>query len=166
MSSGKTVQFSKYAQRKYGVSPDASVDLEVGVNCGCALLAIAGADGELAEEELQWYIDEQEMMAVDSEALQEYIEIIRKFDWKNANLEELLSGIKYDFPVNFSHTMLYQAIKMSRADGVYHEKEKAAVAKAAEILGVEPSVVVGLESVAEMEETADRLRITLFETAV
>lgn len=166
MSSEKKVQMSKYAQRKYGVSPNTVVDLEVGVNCGCALLAIAGADGELAEEELQWYIDEQEMMAVDSEEVQEYVETLRKFDWKNANIEELLSGIKYEFSVNFRRSMLYQAIKMSRADGVYHEKEKAAVAKAAEILGVERSVVVSLESVAEMEETADRLRIALFETAV
>lgn len=164
MSSGKTVRLSKYAQRKYGVSPEVSVDLEVGVSCGCALLAIAGADGELAEEELQWYIDEQEMMAEDSEALREYIEILRKFDWKSANIEELLNKIKYDFPVNFRHSMLYQAIKMSRADGEYHEKEKAAVAKAAEFLGVESSVVVSLEAVAEMEETADKLRISLFET--
>ncbi|NET62854.1 MAG: hypothetical protein F6K47_44245 [Symploca sp. SIO2E6] len=166
MSSGKSIQLSKYAQHKYGVSSETPVDLEVGINCGCALLAIASADGELAEEELQWYIDEQEMMAVASEAVEEYIEILRKFDWKNANIEELLSGIKYNFPVNFRRSMLYQAIKISRADGNYHEKEKAAVAKAAEILGVEPSVVVSLESVAEMEETTDRLRIALFETQV
>ncbi|NEO75626.1 TerB family tellurite resistance protein [Moorena sp. SIO4G3] len=164
MTSGKTVQLSKYAEHKYGFYSNTSVDLEVGVNYGCALLAIAGADGELAEEELQWFIDEQEMMAEDSEAVEEYVETLRKFDWKNANIEELLSGIKYDFPLNFRRCMLYQAIKISRADGNYHEKEKAAVAKAAEILGVEPSVVVSLESVAEMEETADRLRIALFQT--
>ena len=164
MSNGKTVALSKYAQLKYGIAAQSLVDFEVAVNCGCALLAIAGSDGELAEPEFQWYIDEQEMVAVDSEAFQEYIEILRKFDWKNANLEELLSGIKFNFPLNFSHSLLYQAIKMSRADGIYHEKEKAAVAKAAKILGVDSTVVVSLESVAEMEETADRLRIALFET--
>ncbi|NER23197.1 MAG: hypothetical protein F6J86_32270 [Symploca sp. SIO1B1] len=164
MSSSKTVHLSKYAQRKYGVSPQTSVDLEVGVNFSYALLAIAGADGELSAEELQWYLDEQEMMSVPSEAVDEYITTLRNFDWKNANIEELLSGIKYDFPVNFRCSMLYQAIKISRADGYYHEKERAAVAKAAAILGIEPSVVVSLESVAEMEETADRLRIALFET--
>ncbi|RQH21089.1 hypothetical protein D5R40_31690, partial [Okeania hirsuta] len=81
-----------------------------------------------------------------------------------ANLEELLSQIKFNFPLNFRHSLLYQAIKMSRADGFYHEKEKAAVAKAAEILGVDSKVVVSLESIAEMEDTADRLRIALFET--
>ncbi|RQH29629.1 hypothetical protein D5R40_24660, partial [Okeania hirsuta] len=100
MSSGKTVALSKYAQHKYGIAAQSLIDFEVGVNCGCALLAIAGADGQLAEAEFQWYIDEQEMVAVDSEAFQEYIEILRKFDWKNANLEELLSQIKFNFPLN------------------------------------------------------------------
>ena len=32
------------------------------ISFGCALLAIAGVDGKLAEEELQWFIDEQEIM--------------------------------------------------------------------------------------------------------
>ncbi|NEO90816.1 MAG: hypothetical protein F6K56_11400 [Moorea sp. SIO3G5] len=96
----------------------------------------------------------------------EYIEALRQFDWKNANVEELLTGLKYDFPLNFRRSMLYQAIKMCRADGNYHEKEKASVAKAAEILGIERSVAASLESLAEMEDSADRLRVALFETEV
>jgi uncharacterized tellurite resistance protein B-like protein len=164
MSDGKNLQLSKYAQRQYGVTTNESVDFDVAVSCGCALMAIAGADGELSEKELQWYLDEQEMLAVDSGELQEYIKTLRKFDFKSANLEDLLGNIKYNFSVNFYHTMLYQAIKMSRADGVYHEKERASVAKAAEILGVEPTVVIALETVAEMEETTARLRLALFET--
>ncbi len=56
MSSSKKLYPSKYAQRKYnGNKP---VDVEVGLKYSGALLAIAGADGELAEEELQWYLDE------------------------------------------------------------------------------------------------------------
>jgi uncharacterized tellurite resistance protein B-like protein len=162
--SSKNIQLSKYAQRQYGFTTNEPIDFDVAVSCGCALIAIAGADGELSEKELQWYIDEQEMLAVDSEELKEYIKTLRKFDFKNANLQELLVGIKYNFPINFYHTMLYQAIKMSRADGVYHAKEKAYVAKAAEILGIEPTVVIALETVAEMEETTARLRLALFET--
>ncbi|MGK7904121.1 MAG: TerB family tellurite resistance protein [Hormoscilla sp.] len=156
-----SLQPTKYAKQKYNLTSPG--DFEVGVKYGCALMAIAGADGELAEAELEWFIDEQKLLMVESE---EYIETIRKFDWKNANIEELLSGIKYDFPLNFRRAILYQAIKMSRADGIYHEKEKAAVAKAAELLGIERSVLVSLESVAEMEEATDRLRLALFETEV
>ena len=162
MTSGKSLQLTPYSKHKYnGTKP---IDFEVAVNYSGALMAIAGADGELAEAELQWYIDEQEMLLVESVEKKEYIETIRKFDWKNANLEELLSKLKYDFPLNFRRTMLYQAIKMCRADGNYHEKEKATVAKAAEILGIERSMAVSLESLAELEDSAEQLRLALFET--
>ncbi|AOX03038.1 hypothetical protein BJP34_29545 [Moorena producens PAL-8-15-08-1] len=164
MTSGKSFQVTPYGQNRYNITQP--VDFEVGVNYSGALMAIAGADGELAEAELQWYIDEQEMLLVESEEKKEYIEALRQFDWKNANVEELLTGLKYDFPLNFRRSMLYQAIKMCRADGNYHEKEKASVAKAAEILGIERSVAASLESLAEMEDSADRLRVALFETEV
>jgi len=161
MSSGKSLQPTKYAKYRYNAT--APIDFDVAVNYGGALMAIAGADGELAEKEFQWYVDEQALLMVDS---QEYIETLRKFDWKNANIEELLNSIKYDFPVNFRRVMLYQAIKMSRADGVYQEKEKAAVARAAEILGIERSIVISIESLAEMEDASERLRHSLFETDI
>lgn len=161
MSSGKSLQPTKYAKHKYNIT--SPVDFDVAVKYGGALMAIAGADGSLAEAELQWYIDEQKLLTEEPE---EYIETLRKVDWKNAKIEELLSEIKYNFPINSRRTMLYHAIKMSRADGNYHEKEKAAVAKAAEILGIERSVLVSLESLAEMEEASERLRLALFETEV
>ncbi|NEP12606.1 MAG: hypothetical protein F6K14_20830 [Symploca sp. SIO2C1] len=161
MSSGKALQPTQYAKHRYNITQP--VDFDVAVNYGVALMAIAGADGELVEAEFQWYVDEQELLMVDS---QEYIETLRKSDWKSAKLEELLKGISYSFPLNFKRSMLYQAIKMSRADGSYHDKEKAAVAKAAEILGIEHSVVVSLESVAELEAATERLRLALFETEV
>lgn len=157
----KSLQPTKYAGQKYNITQ--SVDFDVAVNYGGALMAIAGADGELKEEEFQWYIDEQELLLVESE---QYIATLRQFDWKNANVEALLSEIQYDFPLNFRRTMLYQAIKMCRADGNYHEKEKASVTKAAEILGIEPSMTKSLESLAEMEDAAQRLRLSLFETEV
>ena len=164
MTNGKSLQLTPYSKHKYnGTKP---IDFEVAVNYSGALMAIAGADGELAEAELQWYIDEQEMMVVESEEKKEYIEALSQFDWKNASVEELLSSLKYDFPLNFRRTMLYQAIKMCRADGNYHDKEKASVAKAAEILGIERSVAASLESLAEMEDSAERLRLALFETDV
>ena len=158
MSGGKSLQPTKYGAKKYNIK--STVDFDVAVKYGAVLMAIAGADGELAEAEFQWFIDEQELILVETA---EYIEALRKFDWKNANLEELLNGIKYDFAINFRRVLLYQAIKMSQADGNYHEEEKAAVAKAAEILGIEGSAIVALESMAEMEEVTERLRVGLFE---
>jgi len=161
MSNGKSMQTTNYAKHRYNLT--VPIDFDVVMSYSGAVMTIAGADGELAEKELQWFVDEQAIVFVDSA---EYIEAIRKFDWKNANIEELLDGIKIDFAMNVRRVMLYQAIKMSRADGVYQEKEKAAVAKAAEILGIDRSIVVSLESVAEVEEATERLRLALFETDV
>ncbi|NER33979.1 MAG: hypothetical protein F6J93_08030 [Oscillatoria sp. SIO1A7] len=161
MSNGKGLQPTKYGAKKYNLK--STVDFDVAVKYGTVLMAIAGADGELAEPELQWYIDEQELLAENS---QEYIDTLRTLDWKKASIQDLLNEIKYDFPINSRRVMLYHAIKMSRADGNYHEQEKAAVAKAAEILEIERSIVVSLESLAEMEEASDRLRLALFETEV
>lgn len=159
--SDRKLQPSQYAKRRYNVTQP--IDFDVAVKYGGALMAIAGADGELADAELQWYIDEQVVLLTDPT---EYIETLKQFDWKNASIEELLTGIAYDFPLNFRRTMLYQAIKMCRADGSYHTDEKATVAKAAEILGIEHHVLISLESLAELEDATERLRLALFETDV
>ncbi|MGK7902864.1 MAG: TerB family tellurite resistance protein [Hormoscilla sp.] len=151
MSSEKKLQPNVYTERKYNSTVE--VDFDMGVKYSAALLAIAGADGELAEGELQWYIDEVTLMG----ASLEYIDAIRNIDWKSVNIEEVLSEVKFDCPLNIRRSLLYQAIKMSRADGVYHEQEKAAVARAAQILEVSQSVVQSLESVAEMEDASERL---------
>lgn len=161
MSGGTSLQPSQYARNRYNATQP--VDLDVALKYSTALMAIAGADGELADAELQWYLDEQEILLDEP---QEYLEALQTVDWQSASVEELLSGISYDFPLNFRRTMLYQAIKMCRADGQYHDAEKAAVAKAADILGIERSVVVSLESLAEMEDATQRLRLALFETDV
>ena len=151
MSDKPKIQPSKYAVDKYNAT--ALVDFDMGITYSGALLAIAGADGTLADAELQWYLDEAVLMGV----TQEYVDALRKIDWKNVNIEEALSQVNFDFPINVKRSLLYQAIKMSRADGEYHEKEKAAVAKAAEILGVEKSVVESIEAVAEMEDNATKM---------
>ncbi|MBO1347218.1 MAG: TerB family tellurite resistance protein [Hormoscilla sp. GUM202] len=156
MSSSKKIQPTKYAELKYNST--APVDFDIALKYSGALLAIAGADGELADAELQWYLDEAISMGV----TQEYIDAVRNIDWKNVNIEEALSEVKFDFTLNGKRVLLYHAIKMSRADGVYHEKEKAAVARAANILGVSQSVVQSLESVAEMEDSTTRLLRLIF----
>ena len=161
MTVASTLTGTSDAKKRYNVTAPVSVD--VGKNYVRAIVAIASADGELAQEELDWFVEEQRLLGAPSDFIEENI---IKFDGKNANIEELLSGIHYDFSLNFRRCMLYQAIKMSRADGVYHEKEKAAVARAAEILGIERSVVVTLESLVEIEDSADKLRLAIFETDV
>ena len=161
MASTNSLKVTSYARKKYNVT--APIDVDVAKNYIRAVVAIATADGELAQRELDWFVEEQHLLGLPSDLIEENI---LKFDLNNAEIEELFGGIHYDFLLNFRRCMLYQAIKMSRADGVYHDKEKAAVTRAAKILGIERSVVVSLESLVEIEESADRLRQAIFETDV
>ena len=106
-------------------------------------MAIAGADGELSEEEIQWFIDEQELSYIDAtECVKAVHEINRSGAWKTIDIQKTLSAIQ-------------DQIKE------YHKDEKAAVNKAAKTLGIKPDVVTNLESIAELEDTVERLRYSL-----
>jgi uncharacterized tellurite resistance protein B-like protein len=150
--------FSPYGKRHYNLS--GTVSLDVAKNYCGALLTIAGADGEVADDELAWFIDEQIMVGAPDEVIQ----AIKEFDWQNANLEELVQSLHYDFDLNARRILLYQAIKMSSADGEYHPKEREAVWKAAEMLQVEAEAVRSLEILVEMENSVARMRYNLFGT--
>lgn len=155
----KKLHPTTHALTKYNIT--SPIDFDVAIGHGTVLMAISGADGELDEKELQWYIDEQKALW---ENAAEYIEELRGADWKNVDLEQALGSMHYDFPLNFRRGMIYQAIKMSRADGNYHERERASVSKAAELLKVDKFVLSSLESLADMEDGADKLRRSLLET--
>ena len=160
MTRRKNLQPSNYAIKKYNLTTP--IDFDVAVKYSGVLMAIASADGYLTEQELDWYIEEQILIG----GTEEYIEAIASIDLRNSNIEDILSEIKDDFPLNCSHCLLYQAIKMSRSDGVYHDKEKAAVARAAKILGVEDGVVASIEALVEMEDATDRLRRAMMKRKV
>lgn len=154
----KALRPTNYARHRYSIT--APIDFDVAMNYGLSLMSIAGGDGELADSELQWYLDEQDMLFENPD---EYIAALRKADWRSANLEQLLGGIRYDFALNARRTLLYQAIKMCRADQDYHAKERETVRRAAEFLGIEQSVVTSIECVVALEESTERLRLSLFE---
>ncbi len=159
MSTATSYKQTPYGKRMYNVT--GPINTDVARNYLKVIVAIASADGELAQKELDWFLEEQQLLGTPSELIEENV---LNFDGKNADIEELLGGMHYDFSLNFRCCMLYQAIKMSRADGVYHEKEKAAVARAAQLLGIEQKVLVSIESLVEIEESAARLRFAIFET--
>ena len=149
---------SEYLKRHQGVS---SAPFEAYLNFGYALLAIAGADGEVSEPEMNWLIDHQRMVGAPSEAIEKY----KTFDYKNAKLEDLLPKIKADIP-DFSapRTLLYHAIQMARADNDYAKEEQEAVKKAAKLLGVEDDITLALNVLVEMEEKVDSMLKALIKT--
>lgn len=153
------INVSNYAAQKYNVS--GAVDGETARKYLTVLMAVAGADGELAPEELAWLINEQRAIGAPEELLSE----IPKLEWRGAKVDALLEQVKYTFSVNTRRTLLYQAIKMSRADHNYHQKERSAVERMGQALGVEFSVVDAIHALVDLEQTADRLRHGLLETS-
>ncbi|MDJ0518993.1 MAG: hypothetical protein F6K22_17660 [Okeania sp. SIO2F4] len=142
---------SEYLKRNYGLS---SAPFEAYLNYGYVLLVIAGADGDVPESEMNWLINHQRMVGAPEEVIEKY----KTFDYKNAKLEDLLPKIKADVPTwSAQRTLLYHAIKMSRADKDYSKEEQEAVKKAAELLGVPEDITVALKVLVEMEEKTESM---------
>lgn len=149
---------SQYMKKTQGIS---SAPYEAYLNYGYALLAIAGADGEVSTAEMDWLLNHQRMVGAPEELMEKY----KSFDYKSANLEELLSHISADISTwSFSRTLLYHSIQMARADDNYSSEEQKAVNKAAKLLNVEDDIALALNKLVEMEEATNGLRKALLQT--
>jgi uncharacterized tellurite resistance protein B-like protein len=128
---------------------------EAWLNYGYALLAIAGADDEVSTPEMNWLlVDFASMIRLPEEVKQAF----RSFDYRTAKLDSLLANISFDSEEDFRRVLIYDAIKMSRADGVYDHRERNAVLQTAEILDVDAGIVVALEGTIAMEESLLQVR--------
>lgn len=151
---------SQYMKKTLGIS---EVPYEAYLNYGYALLAIAGADGEVSPAEMNWLLNHQRMVGAPEELMEKY----QSFDYKSAKLEDLLSKITVDVSSwSASRTLLYHAIQMARADEDYSSEERKAVKKAAKILNVEDDIALALDRLVEMEEAVNGVRKALLRTEV
>ncbi|MEQ8757371.1 MAG: TerB family tellurite resistance protein [Coleofasciculus sp. G1-WW12-02] len=154
----QVVPASQYMKKNLGIS---EAPYEAYLNYGYALLAIAGADGEVSTGEMNWLLNHQRMVGAPEELMEKY----KSFDYKSAKLEELLSHIMVDVSTwSSSRTLLYHAIQMARADENYSSEEQKAVKKAAKLLNVEDDIALALNKLVEMEEAANGLRKALLRT--
>jgi len=127
------------------------------------VLAIAGADGEVSEAELNWLVNHQRMTGAPEEVIEKY----KTFEYKNADLEPLLAKVS----VNVStwsklRSLWYHAIQMARADEDYSTEEQKAVKKVAKLLKVEDDIALALVRLVETEEAVTALRKALLQTEV
>lgn len=100
-------------------------------------------------------------------APEEVIEKYKTFEYKKADLENLLTKITVDVSTwSKSRSLLYHAIQMSRADGDYSVEEQKAVKKAAKLLKVEDDIALALSRLIETEESVTALRKSLLKTEV
>lgn len=159
-NSTAAVQASEFMKKNLGIS---QAPLESYLNYGYALLAIAGADGEVSKAEFDWLLNHQRMVGAPEEVVEKY----KTFDYKNANLESLLSKITVDVDSwSKSRTLLYHAIQMASADNNYSSEEQKAVHKAAKLLKVEDDIALALKRLVETEESITALRKALLQTDV
>ncbi|MBW4429239.1 MAG: hypothetical protein KME50_33780 [Nostoc desertorum CM1-VF14] len=150
---------SEFLKKNLGIS---SAPLEAYLNYGYALLAIAGADGEVSEAEFNWLLNHQRMAGAPEEVIEKY----KTFEYKNADLENLLSKITVDVPTwSKSRSLLYHAIQMARVDH-YSIEEQKAVKKAAKLLKLEDDIALAIDRLIETEEAVTALRKALLQTEV
>ena len=110
---------------------------------GRAVLTVLGADGDVSDGELKFFLDHVENLGFPEVILAE----LREFDYQNANFEDFGGAIK---SASAAKMLLYDAIRGSMVDQ-YSEREQDAVAKAAGILGIGDDLLRALEGLARTE---------------
>ncbi|MBU7583872.1 MAG: TerB family tellurite resistance protein [Nostoc sp. TH1S01] len=151
---------SEFLKQNLGIS---AIPTEAYLNYGYALLAIAGADGDVSEAEFNWLTNHQRLAGAPEEVIEQY----KTFDYKNADLGSLLSKISVDVSTwSKSRSLLYHAIQMARADKNYSDEEQKAVKKAAKLLKVEDDIALAITRLVETEEAVTALRKALLQTEV
>ncbi|WP_425389681.1 hypothetical protein [Ekhidna sp.] len=125
---------------------------------GYALLTIAGSDGEVSDPELEWLtIECAEAVGVAEDIVADWEE----YDFEESKLEEIFHTFNTRSFANFNKLLIYDAIRMSSADGDYAQDEREQVHHAANILRVPMDTVMAIEALVDLEHAADKLRMTI-----
>ncbi|MEM7119037.1 MAG: TerB family tellurite resistance protein [Chloroflexota bacterium] len=150
-----TVTFSDMGKAMYGIN---NAPIEAWYAYGYALITIAGADGNVSKPEMDWLINHFAAVG----APQMVLDAWQAFDAATGDLDHLLGQLSSDIPLNYARVLLYDAIRMARADDNYAREERDAVAKAARILRIDSATAGTIESVVDMESAVNKARQSLF----
>ncbi len=119
-----------------------------------AQLIAANGDGQLTPEEKQWALGRAATCGYSEDLLQE-LETYKA----DEDIVEVLSQTE---PSNKSRkAVIYFAVKVCAADGVYHDEEKKVVRQAATALGISEAVVEEIEQLCAEEESLKQKRTQL-----
>jgi tellurite resistance protein len=144
-----------YGKERYGAVPEAPSP-DRAMRLAKALMVIVGADGEVSGAEMTALRELGTLMGFPAAVIKE----LEGFDYRHAKLEDLLRGL-----TDSSHArrVLYDAIRVSHADG-YAKQEHQSAMKAAQLLGIDRSVVVAIEGMVEVELAMAASRARLLTT--
>jgi len=154
----KLLDVSDFARSEYGLSAATATAM---LRYGCALLVIAGADGRVSPAELQWLVSHQRKFGAPEDVIAQYV----TFDYKSADLKALVVNSVTNVPTwTAGPSLIYHAIQMCAADGVYSTKERKKVSEAAVLMDVPADVVLTIHALVEMEAATTMMRKALFHT--
>jgi uncharacterized tellurite resistance protein B-like protein len=121
----------------------------------CALKHVLAADGAIHGAELNAYLEMCRRYGAPDNMLTE----LRDFDPSETSLDECLKDLDPDsFP---ARGLLYDTIRIAKADGDYADAEKAAVGHAAELLGIDDEWLVNITALADAEDALRALRVSM-----
>lgn len=120
-----------------------------------ALKLVLAADGDVNGAELNAYLETCRRFGAPDEMLDE----LRRFDPAETSLEECFADMDPDSVP--ARSLLYDAIRIAKADGSYDRSERAAVTRAAQLLGLDDEWVQKITALVDAEEALARLRVSL-----
>jgi len=149
------LDFEKVSPKFYGLS---LVPQNLWREYGYVLLNISGSDGEVSDPELEWLtVSCAEAIGISDDIVKEW----EQYDFEEDDLEELFVNLNAASFGNFNKLLIYDAIRMASADGDYADDEKSQVYHAAKIMKVAPEAVTAIEALIELEQAAEKLRLTI-----
>ena len=148
-------RFENLSPKFFGIS---MIPKDLWKQYGYVLLNIAGSDGEVSDDELEWLTVEcGEAVGIEESIIADW----EDFEYDEDELEELFFNLNSSSFANYNKLLIYDAIRMCSADGDYADDEKEQVYNAAQIMKVPAEAVMAIEALVEMEQAADKLRFTL-----
>ena len=140
-------------RERYGRVPGSGEDVAAYFK---ALKLIASADGSFPEDEQRALAKGMTRLGVGDDVRK----AVDAFKPDGAALDTVMPKLK---PGGLRARMLVRdAVELARADGTYAAKEKAAVAKAAKLVGVDERTLGSIESLVELEHALKHLKNALF----
>lgn len=160
MDDQQTLKISDFGRDAYGMSEASKLAM---INYGKVLMIIAGADGEVTPAEYQWLVEHQRKFGATDDVIAAY----EGFNHSSADMDEPLGDVSVDVETwDPAPHLLYPAIQMCSADGVYAEAERSKVVRGARALGVRDDIVLTLHALIRMEKAVFDMRAALFHVAV
>lgn len=122
------------------------------------LKVLLGADGAIHPAELNAYLETCKRYGASDEQLRE----LQGFDTHESSLDECFAGID---PIMIpTRALLYDVIKIAKADGDYARGERAAVTVAAKLLGIDEDWIERITALIDAEAAIDALKLRMLST--